>query len=299
MANFDREYIDKQINRFKRLRFVRPAPVKFLDDADPLQPSHRHNYYELRFPARDSSSAFSSLEIAPPGNYHHAARLGVYRDCRIVTVYTQGQLKFCFPAEDGSARCFVNDSPTAGLLVRQIDLLRSAIESRLPEDLIQEMFGALMSLLILLFRNLRRLEELPRADSRAAITAYDYIFANYSHPELSVREVAAAAGVNATYLPQLFRRHFARTVRQVIIEVRLRRACELLAEGEHSIREISRMCGWSDHSYFSNSFRRRFQMTPAQFAKLGHAGHIMDSGSLSKRLDEEISPDSLMRREPR
>jgi AraC-like DNA-binding protein len=45
-------------------------------------------------------------------------------------------------------------------------------------------------------------------------------------------------------------------------ELRLRKAAELLANGEGRVSDIAFDCGFNDLSYFNRCFRRRFGLTP-------------------------------------
>lgn len=286
----DAEYIKIMLHRLNHLRFADPLPCIFLEEeVAPEAPLHRHSYYELRLLAKDADSDFVRLEIAMPGVKHHSAPMGFFRGCRIVTVSTRGDVKSFRGDEDGKPLAYVSDSPAGAFIIRQIEMLRQAMQNSFPADLLKEMFGTLLSLLIMAFRKFRRSEEPFRSDNNAGKVAMDYIHINYANPDLSVQDVATAAGVSLTYLPQLFRQIFGMTVRQMIVQVRLHRACELLAFGEHSVREIALLCGWNDHSYFSNIFRKHYKMTPVQYAREHNADNIRSSGKLLKQLEDLLS----------
>ncbi|MBE6357313.1 MAG: helix-turn-helix domain-containing protein [Lentisphaerae bacterium] len=282
----DSEYIKLMSHRLNHLRFVKPLPLVFFDNEELPPPSHRHSYYELRLLAKNADSDFVRLEIAAPGVKHYAAPMGFYRGCRIITVSTRGEVKSFRGGNDGKTLCYVSDSPAGSFLIRQIEMFRQIEKYPLPMDLQEEMFGTLLSLLIMAFRSFKRCETPFRSDNNAGKVALDYIFVNYANPDLSVQDVSAAAGVSPTYLPQLFRQLFGMTVRQMIVQVRLRRACELLAFGEHSIHEIALLCGWNDHSFFSNTFRKYYNMTPVQYAKNHYHGDSRSSSKFRNQLDE-------------
>lgn len=63
---------------------------------------------------------------------------------------------------------------------------------------------------------------------------------------------------------------------------RLIRAAELLKKGEHTIGEISDLCGFSDAKYFRVVFKKEFDKSPREFAKANGIAHMVD--------DEETSP---------
>ena len=50
--------------------------------------------------------------------------------------------------------------------------------------------------------------------------------------------------------------------------LRLESAKEKIKEGILKISEISALCGFSDASYFTRCFKKRYGMTPAEYAKV-------------------------------
>lgn len=66
--------------------------------------------------------------------------------------------------------------------------------------------------------------------------------------------------------------------------MRLTRATQLLKEGEHTIGEISELCGFSDAKYFRVVFKKEFDQTPRDYAKTYGIAHMVDE-------EEEASPE--------
>ena len=54
-------------------------------------------------------------------------------------------------------------------------------------------------------------------------------------------------------------------------DIRLHRAAELLREGNCSITEVAEKTGFCDSKYFREVFKKRFNVSPSQYAK-GEAG---------------------------
>lgn len=52
--------------------------------------------------------------------------------------------------------------------------------------------------------------------------------------------------------------------------VRLKRAAELLQEGEYRINEIAILVGFQSQSYFAKSFQKQFGVLPKDFIKKGN-----------------------------
>lgn len=59
-----------------------------------------------------------------------------------------------------------------------------------------------------------------------------------------------------------------RTPNELINEVRLKKAAQLLATGEYRIFEVARMTGYASQSSFGKSFLKRFHMTPSTFQRM-------------------------------
>lgn len=74
--------------------------------------------------------------------------------------------------------------------------------------------------------------------------------------------VAAAAGLGASHFRQAFRRECGVSPRTFHAEARLRRAADLLANTELSIKEIADILGFSSAFHFSNAFKRGRSFSP-------------------------------------
>lgn len=78
---------------------------------------------------------------------------------------------------------------------------------------------------------------------------------------------------------------------QGLIKVmRLKRATRLLKEGEHTIGEISDLCGFSDAKYFRVVFKKQYDKTPSDYAKAHGNAHMVDEEELSAE-DFDLSLD--------
>ncbi|AXY74115.1 AraC family transcriptional regulator [Paraflavitalea soli] len=58
------------------------------------------------------------------------------------------------------------------------------------------------------------------------------------------------------------------TPNELINEARLRKAAELLAEGEYKVLEVARMVGYGSPSSFGKSFLKQFKVTPATYQRM-------------------------------
>jgi AraC-like DNA-binding protein len=90
------------------------------------------------------------------------------------------------------------------------------------------------------------------------------------HPgeRLSLGDAAGMVHRSPSTLAHLFKRKVGRSFRQVQIEARMTRACELLrGEGYLSVKEVAYRCGFDDPLYFSRLFRKRRGQAPSRWRK--------------------------------
>jgi AraC-like DNA-binding protein len=80
---------------------------------------------------------------------------------------------------------------------------------------------------------------------------------------LTMRDLASAAGLGASRLHELFRRETGRTPGEILAQIRLDRAEDLLARTRLPIAEIALSVGFSEQSALTRSLRRRRGTTPA------------------------------------
>lgn len=90
--------------------------------------------------------------------------------------------------------------------------------------------------------------------------------------QLTVSEMAAAAGVSVTQLERLSKRVLGLTPKQLILRFRLEEALRLLDTSTDSIATIASACGYYDQSAFTRHFRRAVGMAPATFRTMSRRG---------------------------
>ena len=84
---------------------------------------------------------------------------------------------------------------------------------------------------------------------------------------IRVREVARLAGLSEGAFSRFFRLHSGRTFPAFVNQLRVGRACRLLAENENKIIDISFACGFTNLSNFNRQFRRMKRITPREFRR--------------------------------
>lgn len=103
-----------------------------------------------------------------------------------------------------------------------------------------------------------------RTDHAGIRRALAYMHEHY-RKDLSLLEIADHVQLSPAYLSHLFRKESGMHLMSYLAVVRMERAKKLLKTTNHSVREISRMVGYHECSYFTSVFRRHHQCTPSQF----------------------------------
>ncbi len=83
---------------------------------------------------------------------------------------------------------------------------------------------------------------------------------------LALRDVAAQVNISVLSLTRRYRRETGVSVMTRLLDLRMRRAAELLQAGEVSVKGAGIAVGISDASYFCRCFRRAFGRSPGRFA---------------------------------
>jgi len=105
-----------------------------------------------------------------------------------------------------------------------------------------------------------------QAKSERQVTeALSFLQSHYYRSDLSISKIGAAVGISPSHLSSLVRQTTGQTIRQMLIDLRLRRAMTLLTNTHHTIKEIAALTGWSHQLYFSAAFRKRHGKPPSAF----------------------------------
>ena len=97
-------------------------------------------------------------------------------------------------------------------------------------------------------------------------TAVKFVNDNYCH-KISVSDVASACFVSAHYLSNIFKKEMDISPQRYIVEVRMRRAEELLRLDTLSITDVALSVGYPDVLAFSKMFRKNFGISPSEYRK--------------------------------
>ena len=107
-------------------------------------------------------------------------------------------------------------------------------------------------------------EEVPDADTELLARAMSYIEENMDNSDYDVEEFVSDMGIGRTVLYQKIKNVTGMPVKEFILDIRLRRAAQLLKDSDLTISEIAYRTGFSNPKYFSVCFKRRFDKTPSE-----------------------------------
>ena len=82
---------------------------------------------------------------------------------------------------------------------------------------------------------------------------------------LSVRALADVAGLSMFHFARAFKQSVGVTPHGYLLQCRVQRVRQLLAETDMSLSEIALACGFSDQSHCSRRFREHFGTTPGSY----------------------------------
>ncbi len=94
--------------------------------------------------------------------------------------------------------------------------------------------------------------------------AYEYIKENYTS-EITRDDVASHVFMSPSNFSRQFNKHFKRSFSDMLNQMRVDRACELLIRTDMNLVVIALETGFTDQSYLSKVFRKIMEMTPQEY----------------------------------
>ena len=102
------------------------------------------------------------------------------------------------------------------------------------------------------------------------VNLLDYIELNIS--TVTLESLAATFHYTPNYLSALIKEHYGRNFKDIVTDIRLRNAAELLKTSDDNMAEIAEQAGYADKSYFHRVFKARYGMTPVEFRRQTKTG---------------------------
>jgi AraC family transcriptional regulator len=94
--------------------------------------------------------------------------------------------------------------------------------------------------------------------------AVDDFLAKNLGAAMRVEDVAKVVGFSPAHFNRLFRRTYRMSPHQMVIQLRVERAKEMIKKGQMSLADIAHETGFCDQSHLTHLFRRHFGVTPGK-----------------------------------
>lgn len=95
----------------------------------------------------------------------------------------------------------------------------------------------------------------------------EYITKNFAN-KITLSILTQKFGCCNSTLTKCFKKEYNVSIMEYIIELRLKKAEEMLRKTLKSLKEISAECGFYDQNYFSKIFSKKFGYSPSDYRKL-------------------------------
>lgn len=148
-------------------------------------------------------------------------------------------------------------------ILQLVIAMNDAKESKAAPLKIQNYFTQIW---IELFENTSHKEEdtVGATDFRTLKRMIGYIQKNYSE-KLSLSKIASAGAVGQSKCCKLFAQYIGQTPNSYLINYRLQKCVELLQNTDMTMTEIALATGFCGSSYFAESFRKKYGISPRNF----------------------------------
>lgn len=111
----------------------------------------------------------------------------------------------------------------------------------------------------------KRTDNVRNSDEQTTIKYLkEYVENKYIY-DISMQEAAEEMGYSDAYFSKLFKQYFNQNFTAYLTEYRIKKAKELLSNTNHSIKDISRMVGYTDSNYFAKIFKRLVGEIPSKY----------------------------------
>ena len=104
-----------------------------------------------------------------------------------------------------------------------------------------------------------------KADEEFLGKLHDFINDNLTNQELDVEQLARAMNMSRPTFYRKIKEVSDLTPNELMNLTRLKKAAELLVEGQHKIYEIADITGFASQHHFARSFQKQFSMTPTEY----------------------------------
>lgn len=107
-----------------------------------------------------------------------------------------------------------------------------------------------------------------KGDVRLSLDATILFIEKFYYNEIPLSDVAHIANMSEGYFCRSFKKYYGVNFSNYVLDTRLRKSQELLLKTKLSIVEISDKVGFKNSSYFSTSFKNKYDCSPSHYRKM-------------------------------
>lgn len=95
----------------------------------------------------------------------------------------------------------------------------------------------------------------------------EYIHKNLDNTDLSIDRFSDDIGISRVQLYRKIKAITGYSPSKLILDIRLKKAAELLSTTDDTVTEVSYKCGFNEVSYFGKCFKANYNISPSEYAK--------------------------------
>ena len=167
-----------------------------------------------------------------------------------------------FPVINFLCRDFLCDE-VLSLPIQYADVYLKDFEKMKALSLFEENRAKIMSIFYDMLHRLSR-ESSPL---HCLVPAIRHLESNNWDPKLTNAELAKKCNISEVYFRKIFTDTYKLTPKQYIIDIRINKAKQLLAENRLKIAAVAELCGFSNQYHFCRIFKEKTGFTPTEYMK--------------------------------
>lgn len=102
----------------------------------------------------------------------------------------------------------------------------------------------------------------------------EYVLQNFTET-ITYEKLSETFHIKITTMKNCYKSIYGETINDTVIKKRLEEAALLLKNSALSITGIAIKVGYTDHSKFSNAFKKKFNLTPSEYKKISKTAHLV------------------------
>jgi len=161
-----------------------------------------------------------------------------------------------------------NDSPVSFAVADSEEAFRLFL--KLERVLLEKESDSQLKAIVYLYQILMTLLE---KNKRYEITSKEKLISkaveelrgNYTAPSMSIKKLAATAGISEAYFRRIYSEIYGMTPMQALMELRMKKAVELLRSDYSSIESVAEAVGYRSIYNFSKMFKKYYGVSPSEF----------------------------------